>query len=236
MKKRMITLALSACILLSDMGVANAATFADTCKTEESTVAVEAQKDLDDVVDEVDGTIQLDTSNDTIVFSEEDIADICKDMDMDLINEFYSEMGMEPVTADELADMFVEGIENLNAELAEGDMEILENGTIVDSEDDSYYLQGGSTYDQTFWWGRRRYKSTKNANKWARDLQNCAALNAGAATLAGACFGGVGAVPNGLTSAYCWALGNEVSYKNSLTKRGIKADIYWWLVYSVKTQ
>lgn len=112
----------------------------------------------------------------------------------------------------------------------------LDNGTLVDSEDDSYYLQGGSTYDQTFWWGRRRYKSTSNANKWARDLQNCAALNGGAATLAGACFGGVGAIPNGLTSAYCWALGNEVSYKNSLSNRGIKADIYWCLVYSVKKQ
>lgn len=232
----MIALALGVGILLSHMGVANAATASDVNNIAENIMEKEVQGNLDDVIDTIDNKIYLDAVNGEIDFSDKDIVNICEEIDIALLNEYYSKMGMEAVTADEVADMFIEGIENLNEELATGDMEILDNGTLVDSEDDSYYLQGGSTYDQTFWWGRRRYKSTSNANKWARDLQNCAALNGGAATLAGACFGGVRAIPNGLTSAYCWALGNEVSYKNSLSNRGIKADIYWCLVYSVKKQ
>ena len=78
--------------------------------------------------------------------------------------------------------------------------------------------------------------STSAANTWAYDMNKAAAVNAGAAIIAGAAFGGVGAIPNGLTSAYAWYLANDITYYNSLSNRGIVTDITWVLVYSMDTQ
>lgn len=142
----------------------------------------------------------------------------------------------EALTAKSIVRKIKEGIKTINYDIAKGKTKVLENGTIIQADDDSFYLQGGSTYDQTYWWGKRRYMSTDRANLWNRDLNKAAAVNGGAAILAGAVFGGVGAIPNGLTSAYCGYLASDVAYYNGLNSRGIVTDLNWWLTYSMRNQ
>lgn len=232
MKKRIVALTLSLSMLLSCITVY--ASELPACGTELD--AVRATEEVNECISELDDVVGLDTISDEIIYDEEDIYDICEEININTVNAFYESVGMDTITTDEMAEMFVEGLEAVNENLEKGELEILDNGTIVETDDDNFYLQGGSTYDKTYWWGRRRYKSTRAADTWAYHLQNCAAANAAVSVLAGAVFSGVGAIPNGLCSAYCWALGNKISYVNSTTTRGIKADIYWCLVYKVTKQ
>jgi hypothetical protein len=156
------------------------------------------------------------------------------DMNPADLNEAFRQTGMN--STNEIVSTFMSGVESVNSQIADGDLVFVDNENLIDAEDDNYYLQGGSTYDITHWWGRSRYKSTYYANKWANDLNKCAAANAGAAVVAGWVFGGVGAVPNGIASAYCWFLASDVSYYNSLSSRGIVADITWVFAYKMRTQ
>lgn len=156
------------------------------------------------------------------------------DMSPTDLHEVYRQTGMN--STNELVSAFIAGVESVNSQIANGDLIPIDNENLIDPEDDNYYLQGGSTYDITHWWGRSRYKSTYYANKWANDLNKCAAANAGVAVIAGAVLGGVGSVPNGIASAYCWYLASDVSYYNSLSSRGIVADITWVYAYKMRTQ
>lgn len=71
------------------------------------------------------------------------------------------------------------------------------------------------------WYGTRHiFRTNAAVSSWTSTLNQLAAANAGAAVIAGAVFGGVGAVPNGLTSAWTWAVaaytdGFNASHKNS---------------------
>ena len=211
------------------------------CASSVTTIGAYASNDIidvsntDSIIEALDSAVELNVDSDIITYDESDIVDICSKFDLDTINAENAKMGLDAITAEELSQM-IEGINSVNEDLSEGTFEILNGGTIVDAADDTYYLQGGSTYDETHWWGRRRYKSTDAANKWAHELNQCAAANAATSVVAGAVLGGVGAIPNGLTSAYCWSLADSVSYHNGRTNRGIVADITWVLVYSVDPQ
>lgn len=156
------------------------------------------------------------------------------DMNPTDLNEAFRQTGLN--STNEIVSTFMSGVESVNSQIADGDLIFIDNDNLIDPEDDNYYLQGGSTYDISHWWGRTRYKSTYYANKWANDLNKCAAANAGVAVVAGAVFGGVGAVPNGIASAYCWYLASDVSYYNSLSSRGIVAEITWVYAYKMRTQ
>lgn len=204
--------------------------------------SVNAAEDLsaadiaEEIISKIDSVVFLNTEQNKIIFDESSIVAICNEIDLDVLNEFYQRAGLPSVTKRELAYLYVDGINSANQSLEKGEYRMLAGGTIVSTQDDEYYLQGGSTYDETKWWGRRRYKSTAAANRWAYELNQCAAINAGAAAVGGAVFGGVGAIPNGITSAYCWMFANSVTYYNSLSNRGIVADITWIFVYKVRTQ
>lgn len=168
------------------------------------------------------------------------VDDLLKNIDdstIDKINELSKSQGIDKTyTKEEFIKLYEDSIANLNEQIDEGKLEMLNDGSMIEADDDSFYLQGGSTFDKRYWWGVSRWKSTSAANNWSYKLNRAAAANAGIAVLAGAVFGGVGAIPNGLTSAYTWMLANEISYKNSLTSRGIVADINWSLIYSVYGQ
>lgn len=206
----------------------------DTSLQEVELAANEASEEVDNLIADLGDDIEI--TEDGIVYEEGDIEDAVADMDINAINDFYVLNGMESVTEDDLVRMFEEGIESVNEEIRDGELDVLANGTIVEADDDAYYLQGGSTYTQTHWWGRRIYKSTAAANRWVYQLNQAGHLNTGAAVLAGAVFGGVGAVPNGLTAVWVYSLANRVQYVNSTTKRGIIADVRWVLYYTVRTQ
>lgn len=102
----MIALALGIGILLSHMGVANAATVSDVSNVAENIMEKEVQGDLDDVIDTIDNKIYLDAVNGEINFSDENIVNICEEINIDLLNGYYYKMGMEAVTADEVADIY----------------------------------------------------------------------------------------------------------------------------------
>jgi hypothetical protein len=237
MKKRII-----AFLLCLSLTLPVGAFFANAADSKSFNTGVTSLKEnaavevTENIISKIGKTVKLDARNDVINYNKSQIISICKKVNIDAINAFYSENGQKSVTSKDLAQMIIKGIDSVNEALENGEYEILPGGTIVEVEDDDYYLQGGSTYDQTFWWGRRRYKSTAAANTWAWQLNNCAVANGSASLLAGAVFGGFGAIPNGLCSMYCWKLANDVSYVNSRTNRGIVANIWWILVYNINNQ
>ncbi|WP_146949270.1 hypothetical protein, partial [Halolactibacillus miurensis] len=59
----------------------------------------------------------------------------------------------KPLTKQSIVDTYLKNIENLNADVRDGKLEILSNGALIDANDDHFYVQGGVTKDQTFWWG-----------------------------------------------------------------------------------
>ncbi|MBQ8044008.1 MAG: hypothetical protein IJ272_07690 [Clostridia bacterium] len=130
----------------------------------------------------------------------------------------------------------IDSINNLNANLSNGNMVIMPDDSAMKTSDVTLITRGGKTYDKDFWWGRRRYKSTAAAKEWVHVLNKAAAGEAGLGVI-GSIFGPAPAVVGGLASAYCWMLAEDVSYQNSKTKKGIKADIPWVFVgYKVTKQ
>ncbi|HHO42350.1 MAG TPA: hypothetical protein ENN12_03220 [Epsilonproteobacteria bacterium] len=142
----------------------------------------------------------------------------------------------KPINKNTVLEMFGEGIELSDKAIKSGELTVLKNGSFIETEDDDFYLQGGSTYDKSYWWGKERYKSTYNAGRWTRDLRSAGHLNAGMAVIAGAIFGGVGAIPNGLSSIYVYNLADKVDYRNSLNNRGIIAKLTYTLVFTTASQ
>lgn len=143
-------------LLVSELSVQSV--YADT---EEATVM-----DSEDIIDALEDEAGVEVTDNEISYDEESIYDYIGNLDMDSINKEYIEYGLNPVTSEEFAEFFISGIESVNEELDNGELVMLSDGTMVEGDDDSFYLQGGSTYDKTYWWGKRRYKSTAAANKW----------------------------------------------------------------------
>lgn len=214
-------------LLVSELSVQSV--YADA---EEATVM-----DSEDIIDALEDEAGVEVTDNEISYDEESIYDYIGNLDMDSINKEYIEYGLNPVTSEEFAEFFISGIEIVNEELDNGELVMLSDGTMVEGDDDSFYLQGGSTYDKTYWWGKRRYKSTAAANKWVRDLNKTAAIEGGAGAIGGTVFGNIPIVVGSFCCAYCWCLATDVAYYNSLSNRGIKADIPWALVgYKVRKQ
>lgn len=232
MKKRI--LALSLCLLLMvsfGVSVANAASIGSSDFNRSTNVF-----EVKGLVDKLERAITVDFRQNTIIMDKAKIVSICGEVNLDALNAFYKENGMESITTLELAQRFINGIDSVNQALERGEYKILAGGTIVEVENDEYYLQGGSTYSQTKWWGVRHYKSTAAASKWAYELNQFGQVGVGVAVVAGTIFGGLAAVPTSLTSTYAFMLANSVSYYNGLSNRGIVADITWLLIYDVDTQ
>ncbi|WP_129690658.1 hypothetical protein [Gottfriedia acidiceleris] len=237
--KKILTSAILASTLFTVSGVS---AYADTTVSDTTTTTLENQV-LDKTISEIKDIIapEVNVSQDGIKIEDKQaILDNLKSVNLDVLEQASREQGVigeeDQLTEEKLLDAFSTGIDSLNQSIESGDLTVLDEGTMVPTNDDNFYLQGGSTYDVTYWWGKKRYKSTYYANKWASDLNTAANANAGAAVLAGAIFGGVGAIPNGLTAAYSYQLANKVSYYNSLSSRGIVANLTWLLVFTVNKQ
>lgn len=203
-----------------------------------SYVVQNGEQSLENVLSTVSDNIDVNTSEQSISLENTaQLANSISQTDIDNINALSATQGLP---SNLTKDNFVQTIDNkvteLNQQVQDGQLEVDSNGQLTNTSDSSFYVQGGSTKDITYWWGKARYKSTANANKWAAQLNGLAAVNAGVGVVDGAIFGAVGAIPNGLTSAYCWGLSNSISYRNSLNSRGIIANITWVLAYSIRSQ
>ncbi len=62
-------------------------------------------------------------------------------------------------------------LEVFNQGVEDGEIEISDNGTIIDLEDDELNVQGGNiTKKKTYWWGVRNYMSHSTASKYIASL------------------------------------------------------------------
>lgn len=228
MKKIGISL-FALCLLFSTI-LNNGKAFASTAES--------GEKVVDEVVDIFSKEIKI-TEEGIFIDNQQVILDELQNVDLDAIEELAKSQGINygfDLTPQKLFDIYMIGINELNKEIAEGEVKVLENGTLVESDDQDFYLQGGSTYDVHYWWGVKRYKSTANARKWAVDLRSAGHANAAGSLLGGVVFGGIGAVPNGLTAIYCYNLADRVDYHNGRTTRGIIANMHYTLTFTITTQ
>lgn len=189
------------------------------------------------LVDELEKTDIVEYDDEKIIYDDEAIYDFIEKIDMSNFNAEAKKNGLDIMTREDVFNNFVKGIEETNETLEEGKLTMLSDGTMIDSDDDAFYLQGGSTKDVTKWWGKKRYKSTSAANKWVKTLNRVAAAEGGIGVIAGAALGVVPGIVGGIGCWYCWDLASSVSYVNGQTNRGIIANIPWILVgYSVEKQ
>lgn len=101
---------------------------------------------------------------------------------------------------------------------------------MIESDDENFYLQGGSTRTTTHYWGKRYYKCTKD---WIyREEQN--AIDLGSAAAVSAFFTvGAGFAVGPASSAWFTLFTRSLKHYNN--KRGTVSDITWVLLYSVKS-
>lgn len=175
-------------------------------------------------------------SSEGISINENKAAREISDQELIELNKIAVSQGLKEYTKKEVVDLYEKNISDLNEQIISGELEVQDNGAIIESHDNDFYVQGGSTYTTRHWWGVWHRKSTSAANGWISQLNTAANLNTGGAVAAGAVFGGVGAVPNGLTAAYLYQLANRASYWNSRNSRGIWAKINWVPVFSMGNQ
>ena len=140
------------------------------------------------------------------------------------------------VTIDDLHNAITEGVASVNASITNEDLVFVDSDTLVDASDDSYYLQGGSTYSTVHWWGVTHYKSTTAANTWVRKLCQAANMGGMMGAIVGTTFGVWCGLAITITSSYLNRLATDVSYYNSTSPNGIVAKIYWILAYKIRAQ
>ena len=142
----------------------------------------------------------------------------------------------EQLTPEQIYSQISSNIDDLNLKISNNELVMLQDGSLIDANDDGFYVQGGSTFDRTYWWGRSRYKSTYNATRWVGQL-NQAGHNFSAVAALSGLFGFVPQSAAGVGGAwYMYTIANKVDTVNSLSSRGIKADIRWWLTYRITSQ
>lgn len=132
------------------------------------------------------------------------------------------------------------GLDELNMLIESGELEVTENGTIYESNDEELVVQGGNVNKVTWhWWGVRRYASKSKAAKLARDF-SAIAIGCGAISTVSGFFGPAG-IAVSITTAIVGTgraglLANDINYYNGLTDRGVIIDLRWILTYKVSCQ
>lgn len=70
-----------------------------------------------------------------------------------------------------------------------------------------------------------------SARDYAYNVRMNAHVDAGAVALAGAIFGGIGALPSGLSALYAYSITDTVDYNANRPGNGVILDVNWWLTY-----
>ncbi|MFJ5765970.1 hypothetical protein ACIP9C_11415 [Lysinibacillus sp. NPDC093210] len=198
----------------------------------------EYKESLENIISVIEEYIEISSDGITIL-DEDNIVRNLNQEDINLLNELAREQGnYNIITKASLMEDLDVHFTNINEKIEKGELKVLDNGAMIDSTDKNFYIQGGSTYDETYWWGKRRYMSTSAARQWVYDLRDAAAVSTGLA-LASVVFGKLGVIPatiNGITALWTNQLANRVEYHNGNTNRGIRADLYWVLVFNIEPQ
>lgn len=198
----------------------------------------EYQDSLENIISVIEEYLEISSDGITII-DEDNIVRNLNQQDINLLNELAREQGnYNIITKASLMEDLDVHFNNINEKIEKGELKVLDNGAMIDSTDKNFYIQGGSTYDETYWWGKRRYMSTSAARQWVYDLRNAATVTQGLALIS-VVFGPIGVIPatlNNITALWTNQLANRVEYHNGNTNRGIRADLYWVLVFNIEPQ
>lgn len=92
---------------------------------------------------------------------------------------------------------------------------------------------GRNTNTTNYWWGYARYACDCETRRMSSDFASCATVAAGVAAV-GTYFGGIGAVPGGLSSAYFGLLSSRLDANNH--GRGVYVEMTWVLAFDITPQ
>ncbi len=169
----------------------------DIFATEEITIITEeTQNKIDELIDVEDGYFEL--------------SDKSK-------QEIISLVGKETLDAIE------ESLNNYNDYVEDGEIEITDNGTIIDVNDEELNVQGGNINKQkSYWWGIKNYMSNSKANSYLKKINN---MKQKAATITN-----VSNLISGFSGACGAPILSTASFLVSLISDGMKS--YLNIVYS----
>ncbi|MDO5040226.1 hypothetical protein [Clostridium sp.] len=123
-------------------------------------------------------------------------------------------------------------LESLNELSYNNQIMINDSGQIIDLSTQTYSTRSSNMRSETYWWGRKHiFYTDAAARDYAYDVRMSAHANAGAAVIAGAVFGGVGAIPNGLTAAWAYSVADTVDYNANKPGKGVVLEARWILTY-----
>lgn len=157
---------------------------------------------------------------------------------------------IEDMIGEENTEYLSDFLEVYNECVDSGEIEITDNGTIIDLEDESLQVQGGNvSTTKSYWWGVKNYFSHSDAKSYKADLNSItkkvSAVNAAITAL---CY--FPTTPN-VTLAknvakalsytvytYISSLNSKVKtvYNKLSSKQGMVVEFKAWLTYSVYTQ
>lgn len=174
----------------------------------------EYKESLENIISVIEEYLEISTDG-IIILDEDSIVRNINQQDINQLNELAREQGSyNIITKASLMEDLEVHFNNINEKIEKGELKVLDNGAMIDATDKNFYIQGGSTYDETFWWGKRRYMSTSAARQWVYDLRDAASVSTGLA-LASVVFGKLGVIPatiNGITALWTNQLANRVEY------------------------
>jgi len=132
--------------------------------------------------------------------------------------------------------MAVHGIAIFDGRVKNNELKVLENGTIIETNDSNFYLQGGIDLREIYWWGSRDYMCTNCAWEYQRQLIKAAAIAGAGGVITGIFTFGAGTIACAAGALYMGWQASDVGYYNSISSNGIILDQNYWFTYSIKNQ
>lgn len=208
--------------------------FSSTAFAEEnSTNPEKLTNDLQSVVENMDKEIVINDNG--VKYNKDSLVEDISDEELDSINSLAKAQGLDVVyTKESFINEMVDGLKKVDQQIEDGELEVLSDGTMIESEDDNFYLQGGSTYTTTHYWGKKFYKSTAATKTWAYKASQLAVGHAVGGAAIGALSLGAGFIVGGIMTGWYSMFANSLNYHNG--KRGTVSDITWAMIYKVRAQ
>lgn len=178
---------------------------------------------------------EVSVTSEGIEYNEEELALSIDDNQIEAINSLAKIQGIDKsYTKESFLKEITDALSEVDQKVEDGDLEVLSDGTMIESDDENFYLQGGSTYTTTHYWGKKYYKSTQATKNWIYQGQQYGLALGVTGTAAGFFSGGAGFAVGTASAAWFAAFTNSLSYHNN--PRGTVSDITWVLVYKVRSQ
>lgn len=208
--------------------------FSSTAFGEENSTNPEIlTNDLQSVVENMDKEIVINDNG--VKYNTDSLVKDISDEQLDSINSLAKAQGLDVVyTKESFINEMVDGLKKVDQQIEDGELEVLSDGTMIESEDDNFYLQGGSTYTTTHYWGKKFYKSQAATKNWAYKASQLSLGHAAAGGAVAFLSLGAGFIVGGIMSTWYGMFANSLNQHNN--KRGTVSNITWAMLYKVRSQ